>query len=486
MSEQRMGKTLRPTRRWLAVVFISAAVIRGVILWAMSGGLYQDTDGYRRLAENLRTVGVFGWGDAATGAVLPTAFRPPLYPLLLAPFVSGGTLWSPVVGLVHWVLGVATVGLMLVVSRGQRPEVRGQSSEQRSPANSGPQAESLTAEPWLAAILVACDPVLLYQSTRIMTETLAAFLAVVALVALSWFDRRPRPLLAGLVGVSQGLAALCRPTFLPWLLLCVLAMLVEPSFRKRRWHYALAWGAGAGIILGPWGFRNACQFGHWKFTTTHGGYTLLWGNNPSFYRYLRDGQWGEVWAAKDLDSAWVRRGHVPDAQDPLWADLAVGRQVHLAPYYFPANWSEFDDDRLAHALALRYIREQPTAFARSCLVRVARLWELTPHQLEPDESLPRRLLRYASGAWYAVLWGLALIGIVSLRGRMVRPPWVWGVLLCVAFTSLHSLYWTDVRMRAPLMPYACLLATVGAARVRALRCGRKAIADRGFRSADPC
>jgi hypothetical protein len=35
---------------------------------------------------------------------------------------------------------------------------------------------------------------------------------------------------------------------------------------------------------------------------------------------------------------------------------------------------------------------------------------------------------------------------------------VWGVLLCVAFTGVHAFYWSNLRMRAPLMPFVAVVA----------------------------
>ena len=40
-------------------------------------------------------------------------------------------------------------------------------------------------------------------------------------------------------------------------------------------------------VVSPWVIRNRLVFGRWIATTTHGGYTLLLGNNPDFYRHLR-------------------------------------------------------------------------------------------------------------------------------------------------------------------------------------------------------
>ena len=103
-------------------------------------------------------------------ANVPTAYRPPLYPLLLTGCVALGDYSRAAVGVLHLALGVATVGLVLVLGRwwglGNRRAA-------------------------LAALLVACDPILLSQSTQVMTETPAAFLATAGLVALTWASRNP-------------------------------------------------------------------------------------------------------------------------------------------------------------------------------------------------------------------------------------------------------------------------------------------------------
>ena len=74
------------------------------------------------------------------------------------------TITPVAIGVLHVVLGVATVWLVMVLGRW---------------GGLGSRAAAL------AALLVACDPILVMWSTQIMTETLAVFLAVAGLVALS-------------------------------------------------------------------------------------------------------------------------------------------------------------------------------------------------------------------------------------------------------------------------------------------------------------
>ena len=96
------------------------------------------------------------------------------------------------------ILGLATVWLMWVVA-GQ-VECSG-FGVQGSGAEEGRVGEWERGEgsEKCVPLLVACDPLLLNQSTLVMTETLAAFLTVLCLFALNRFaaDRRPWEIRAG-------------------------------------------------------------------------------------------------------------------------------------------------------------------------------------------------------------------------------------------------------------------------------------------------
>ena len=178
-----------------AVLAIVVAVRGGVLL--MPTALEADPDGYRAIAGNLLEHGTFGHGE------IPTAYRPPLYPLLLAPLLALGPLGRGAIGLLHLGLGLATVwlawGLAARWGLGRRAALA-------------------------AALLVACDPLLLSGSALVMTETLAALLAVVSLACLSGASERPTPWRLAATGACLALAILCRPTFLPWTLAAALVL----------------------------------------------------------------------------------------------------------------------------------------------------------------------------------------------------------------------------------------------------------------------
>src|SRR5690606_36031064 len=79
-----------------------------------------------------------------------------------------------------------------------------------------------------------------------------------------------------------------------------------------------------------------------------------------------------------------------------------------------------------------------------------------------NESTARMLLRYATAVWYVGVFALAIVGLVRLKRTLLEPVWLAGLLLCLTFTLMHSVYWSNLRMRAPLMPVVALLAGAGA------------------------
>jgi hypothetical protein len=443
----------------------------------MRGNLSEDRDAYREIAENLATYRVYGLGkndNLPSGPNFeprPTAYRPPLYPVLLAKLAGEGLEVTPLrVAILHWLLGIGTVGLTWVVAEKLAATLEsGVSAVRGEPRH--------TLLPVVASLLVACDPILLHWSTYVMTETLATFLAVLALYTLFRFHFDRRPMNAGLVGCAMGLAVLSRPTFLPWAGLCGLSLLFLPASGGRQpsdtsaateaWPIQLlrraanlaVYGLIVAIVVSPWGYRNYQQFGKPIITTTHGGYTLLLANNNVFYNYLRCDDSGLPWDPMQRRAVTLEDGpiHFEERMRPE-------RLTGLFRKGIGEDARSYEEilDGLLYEAAFRDITAQPIVFAYSCLYRVAQLWSPLPHKLTADESWKRAILRYATCAWYFAVYAAVIAGIWKLRGKLLRSPWVWGGLLCLVFTGVHTFYWSNMRMRAPLMPFVAVLAAVGA------------------------
>jgi 4-amino-4-deoxy-L-arabinose transferase-like glycosyltransferase len=376
----------------LAVLLRAAVMLRGP-------AAFDDPDNYLPLARSLAE----GGGFSLNGH--PTAYRPPLYPLMLAPVIStlgARAFWG--VALLHLGLGAGTVWLTAIAAKGSGLSRR---------------------RALIASFLVACDPVLISQGRSVMTETPTAFLLAATLAALTcrgWLG----PVLGGL---GFGLAGLCRPSVLAGTTLVILAaFMVKPGSLANRLVRGGLLILTIGIVLLPWAIRNMFLLGEPIFTTTHGGYTLALANNTVYYRDVLNGPQDRVWSGHDQ---W------------LWWD-SVNRET--------AGMSEAQADRYLSAKVWVLARERPGDFARASLARLERFWGLAP-----AASVYPVPIRWATIAWTIPFWIALLIGLVQTE--LWRWPRIAAPLLVAGLTVVHCVFWTDLRMRAPIVPAIALIAS---------------------------
>ena len=325
----------------LAGLLAFTLVVRGGVLFALREKLVDDPDAYRRIAENLLADGTFSMDEPKEFPELspsvrtpnpqkapwktPTAYRPPLYPVVLSNLAAADQAHvslGKVAGL-HLLLGVGTVWLTWLTARRLRIgncklQIAnwGASGGRKSPEVDPPrEAMSWWAEPTLrmplvAGIVVACDPILLNQSALVMTETLATFLAVLSLWCLARFDSQRSWFNAGLVGGAMGLAVLCRPTFLPWVGVVASGMLLVrgqiENFKLQECKLQICVG-GCGLAR-----CELCGIG--------GG-----GGDGGFA--VGDSESAGVWQANRDDDAWGV--HAVAGEQLRLLSLAAGRQCWI-------------------------------------------------------------------------------------------------------------------------------------------------------------
>ncbi len=394
-------------------LLLATCIVRGGFTLLDDDSLRADVDDYRLLASHLVNQGTFGYGEQ------PTAFRPPLYPLLLVAATGGGRFDPAGIALLHVAFGAATV--MLTWSAGRRL---------------GLSPEFAT----LAGLLVAVDPILLRQSTAVMTETAAAFVAALALWCLIRASQEASIPGWVIAGGALGAAALTRPTFLVWIALVAPVCVTRPKDVRMRLRVgaAIALLAGVAILLFPWVLRNQLRFGRPIVGTTHGGFTLLLANNASFYKHLRTQSWFTTWDAAEFNKQW--------------AATLPRRTRH----------QELESQDAAYRAAWRAMRAETDMLAAAVAYRWSRLWGVLPLATVEDESPGARFARYAVAIWYIAGWLLVLRAALAMRSELFAPPWGYAVALWLALTVVHALFWTDMRMRAPAVPSLALAAAVGA------------------------
>jgi hypothetical protein len=269
---------------------------------------------------------------------------------------------------------------------------------------------------------VLIDPILLWQSTLVMTETIAT-----ALVAMVWWwwvvqicrvrDCPPETTMASpvrsylldafVLGVLLTLCILCRPTFLVWaaMIAACLPFLGHVHRTGRMAMLAVTLGIVA-LSVGAWTLRNVAAIGHPVWGTTHGGYTLLLANNESFYDYLEN---------KPVEPPWRRHAWQPDE---FFAEYQA----------LPRSGDEWADDQVAYAAAETTIASRPNMFWHSCWIRMTRLWQPFPHAVAGRST--------------------SLIVVVGLLQSLVYALIVIAVLRHVR--QLHPRHWRRWRPAVPM------------------------------------
>lgn len=474
----------RELSRWgLAFVIIVALLVRvGFVAFFWNEiqpeGKLKDPDDYGRLALNFVKTGTFGFPIEANGQaesqsqsqaqsqsqsreistvqsaakssstrMRPTAYRPPLYPAFLTPavipdLVHGVPLQQAelnafvVVG-IHIFLGLMTVAMVYYIA--WRLDYRWG---------------------WVPALAVAADPILLHFSGEMMTETLVTFIAVWAW-ALYLILVRPDLSEIGrvawgmrmslrtslLLGFVLGLAVLTRPTMLPWAVLMVASLSLRGTEAGNRVSMITAALIVMTLVNVGWMVRNKQQLGQPIWTTTHGGYTLLLANNPHLYQHFKSNGPDRNWDSDSFHKLWAKRRSEDPRNLDFWKAEVPEGIVH------EPDIDELKDDKLAQETAIATIKADPETFVKSCLFRAGWLWTIYPN-VDEDQERERLII----GIWYGIWFTMAVLGMLWLREALTSRVWLMPILLVLTLTAIHVIYWSNMRMRAPMMPVVYMLA----------------------------
>ena len=426
-----------------ALILVLAVAARLGVMLVQADDLRTDPDGYIAHAQVISD----GHGFAGPSTKRPTAFRPPGYPYLIAWWPGSKDDPARAVAMIHIVAGVLTVLLTRQL---------------------GEEIGLAVAPSNLAACIVALDPLLVRYSALPMTEVTSALALTASLVMMVRFRKWllletagnavycGRLVAAFCGGGLLGLTALIRPV---GLLVCGLLTLDliyavlrrqvsksgdnERIVRHRRIDSQIVWAilpalAFSGILL-PWVLRNYIVFNAFIPATTHGGYTLSLGNNSDYYHDVVEADWSKPWDGRKLDE---------------WQN----RMITLSSESGVADGDEVASDQFMYSQAKAAIAANPNAFLLACVLRVKSFWALTP-TLSRGE-FPSAMIAICQ-IGYASVWLMVFFAAIHqcCVARLLTTTSLW--LTLVAFQMIHTVYWTDTRMRAPVMPVLAVLAASG-------------------------
>lgn len=401
-------------------LFAVAFALRAATAWAVNGPdavPSSDPATYDAVAWNLARGLGFSLGDGAR--TWPTAFVPPVVPWLASlAYRAAGHVYLAAL------LAQCAVGALApLLARTLGAHLYG------SPVGR------------IAGWLVAVDPLLVFFSAHLLTETTFSSTLLLAMLATVLWIKTPRAGRALGAGLLWGLAALTRPTalLLPGLLAlwawAPLGLLVTPRERARQLGLL---ALGLALVVAPWTLRNAAALGAFVPVTTGQGRALLDSNNPL------------VW-----NDPALRGNALTVYQREPYASEFRGR-------------SEVEVDRLATARALGFLRANAARFPEMALAKVGRLWRVgreggTTGAWLPEGSPLAPLARGLDplALWSVPLFALALAGAAfTVRG----PRRLFQAVTLVPigyFTLLATVYWGALRVRVPFEPLLAILAAAG-------------------------
>ncbi len=392
-----------------------------------------DKEEYLRLARNILA------GDGFSYAHVPTAFRPPLFPHLLAGLIYlFPQHWTIALYVLQFFAGLATAWLCGRLANRWAGEMAGRFA-------------------FLAALFM---PTLVYFTTEVLTESIALLLGILFVLYLDKAMRTPGTATLVILGAISGVAALerfnavllapiaCAAVF-AWLpratglantntLRVNRSNLFTPQLQ--RWRRVLLVALSCLIVTAPWLIRTVVVFHGKALYSTHSGYAAAEG----VLMPLGRAQPGE---SRILHGALG------------WTNLDIESNSPARP--------EFRDEPARSKEGWNYAFHSWRVIGWGLLPIAGRklgaFWLSLDQVMETQSfSWRNRFIRRLGVAVYYVILALAVAG--WLRLRILRPEVAYALLFyAVVVTALHLPLTMNTRLRSPLFdPLLASLAGCGA------------------------
>lgn len=378
-----LGVTLR-----FVIFFLS--VKSGATFWSTGN----DAGAFILLASNL--VHHHGLSYAGT----PTAFRPPLYPLLISVMMRlAPERWLALLRVLQLASGLVTAWTCgILASRWGGSRV-------------------------LAVALALWMPTLIFFQPEVGTETFFAMLVVLWLVCLTYAPTESSTWIPPTMGLLAGIATLQR---FNGLLLVVIGPLVHFYYLRNWKRAALALAVGI-MFVAPWIVRNWIELG-WPFFSTETGYAMVVGMLSPTSRT----QPGDTEAVVSAIGWFGNEIESNNAPPNLRNEIQLNRK---AVSFVIHHWRDMP-------------RSWPSKLAAFCLS-----WD----QWSAISGVSRRgqIVRRAAVLFWWVILCAACFALWRLRRRMPYILFYIGVLIIA-----HLPLTMSTRVRVPLLdPLICALAS---------------------------
>lgn len=367
-----------------------------------------DSADYLPLARNLAIFKSFAF-TAADGSLMPTAFRPVLYPLLISLFWNESSPPFKEVLLIQSILGAVTVVLIYLIAK-----------------------ESFSRRISVASsLLFSFSPLILQYTATIMTETLFIFLAVISI----FFMMKKRFLWAG---VFLGLAFLARPIILPFLLFIIFLSFLSPILRKFSLNF-IGVLLLAVLVASPWIARNSMLFDKLTLTQSSGYGTNIYFGGLETPLWRSDNNWTNFYE-QSLPESSLKLDET--AEDRWRMKLAIERIIEN-----PLSW-----------LKVR-VQQYPMLYIDNCGFLLGSK-DIQMRQALNEGKYYVIVVKLSFVIGSAIVLFLAILGLWYLRKDFFNYFYLW--VFPVFLALIHLPMWIESRYFLPAVPFFYILTTVGA------------------------
>jgi 4-amino-4-deoxy-L-arabinose transferase-like glycosyltransferase len=386
-SHQALPARRFPSPKTVLAVFVVALVIRAAFVAVHPAPPFKDDMiTYEGIAKNIVDgKWHFGWDDE------PSAHREPIYPLFVAGIYK---VFGESRAAVHWIQAIVGAGTCALACLMAGYLVRSRYAA------------------LLCGLMASVYPPFLLDIQTILSETLATFilLAAMLLVVIGWREERRAMILWG--GVLLGLATLTRSASLMYVPILAFGILVfMPGRRVARLATAAALCAVFLAVLSPWMIRNYVVFNRFIPVGVNGGIVLFYGNY---------------------------NGPKPD---PKIEALVEGKD-------------EVERDRFLMHRGIQLFRNDPAGFILGCFKKLPRFWLNVGFDTPPSRASV--VFAFGNGFLLALaLWGIFRSKLIDHRAA--APVYA----LILYFTLLHMILIALGRYSVPLMPYVLAFSSAG-------------------------
>lgn len=355
----------------ILLALAAAVVLRFWMLWFIDVKVLNDAATYDLLARNLLEHGVYSVEEGPP--FTPTAYRPPLYPALVAAVYAFGGPNLLAVQVAQIALGILTIVLAFLCVRRLEPGI----------------------QRWVLWLL-ALSPFDAVYSVVLLSEALTSFLLAAGFTIWSWTRTRWRwPLL----GAALGVATLCRDIYiaLPPFFAALWFLWGEGNRRGRLQGVALLL-ASTLVVLAPWSIRNAAVLEQWApVSSGRLGFSLWTGGWAINFSNVREVDGHRVYPAEAYLDGAERRQHEA---------LLRAKDLNALDKFYRSSF-------------IRRIHEEPMRVIGTWIARMPLLWLGTRFDVF---ELNARVLPYASPQWYAAK------GVLFLMNALLVVAGAWGVV----------------------------------------------------------